>query len=91
MCLVMSQIRGSMHVFSACICRAHIAYILWHVRLRSLGSAHDASGNTCLTSDGFIMSPSLSITSDPVSNRNSWIFSSCSIDDMDEYITSLEA
>ena len=56
----------------------------------SLGAQHDSDGNACLDSTGNIMAATLSIGSDPASNRNGWLFSSCSIDYFNTYITSLD-
>ena len=45
------------------------------MKIKSLGSSHDGSGNACSISDNYVMSPAPSFSN----QLNMWYFSSCSI------------
>ncbi|XP_052236250.1 uncharacterized protein LOC127848014 [Dreissena polymorpha] len=56
----------------------------------SLGAFHDGTGNTCSSSDHYIMASSNNIVLDPVMAGHPWRFSRCSVEAFVDYIGSMD-
>ena len=57
----------------------------------SMNISYDGDGNACHSGEGYIMDANFYPDSDSIANQKQWVFSNCSLDYMDSFITSLNA